>query len=157
MSANRDRDLKTTFVFNNLYELYKRGQANGTSTKSLDKTGVQHGQVIKAGDVNAGMMGLVTVRKFQPASFIGKRVETARVAASVAPAPSAAPTHAGAPRAASPILKPSQLPATDRAQSAAPGNPVIDNLKKNLAELQDLHGRLRFMLTELEDLVRDKK
>lgn len=35
-------------------------------------------------------------------------------------------------------------------------NPV-DDLKSNINRLQDLHSKLRFMLAELEDLVKDKK
>lgn len=47
--------------------------------------------------------------------------------------------------------------ATAAAATAAAPNPnPFDDLKQNMAKLQDLHSKLRFMLRELEDLVGKK-
>jgi hypothetical protein len=47
------------------------------------------------------------------------------------------------------VLKKNILPSSNQVQSNA-----ISSLKENLKALHDLHSRLKFMLTELEDLVK---
>ena len=52
-----------------------------------------------------------------------------------------------------PVVTPADIAPQAKAQVV--GNP-FDDLKSNLQKLQDLHSKLRFMLTELEDLVSKK-
>jgi hypothetical protein len=44
---------------------------------------------------------------------------------------------------------------TQAAVSASAPQAVLESLKQNLKSLNDLHSRLRFMLEEIEDLVRE--
>ena len=46
-------------------------------------------------------------------------------------------------------------PATLRAPESMAPNSALDSLKKNLEQLNDLHQRLKFMLSELEELAKE--
>lgn len=74
------------------------------------------------------------------------------------------PPHA--PSTSTRVLRPEDLskvqvtrfePRDIAAASSAPSVRSLDDLKANFKKLQDLHGRLRFMLEELEALVSKKK
>jgi len=111
MSATHDKSQKITFVYSNLYHLYKKG-------KEAAQKASASGNVLKADDLhNPKFVAQKNISKHQPVELLGKRVE-----------------------------RPAILP---------PKNPAIDSLKQNLKTLNDLHSRLRFMLQELEDLVRE--
>lgn len=151
MSATRDRSQRVTFVYSNLYKIYRAGvdaakkaeipentgksearseglrpglrtQPEGRESEVLSRLNRSH--VLKSGQLKYG----VKVREHQPTEFIAKRVTESRRAAPAAQA--AAPARSEAP---------------------------IESLKRNLEQLQDLHSRLRFMLRELEDLSDDEK
>ncbi|OFZ21744.1 MAG: hypothetical protein A2X94_15770 [Bdellovibrionales bacterium GWB1_55_8] len=123
MSASHDKTQKVTFVYSNLYELYRRGKDAAVASPDpapvlSEPIGFQSsGNVLKAQDLRTGA-ATAKVEAYAPAEFIGKRV-----------------------------AKPDFLPPRDTA--------AIDSLKKNLEQLNDLHSRLRFMLQELEDLVKE--
>lgn len=127
----------------------------------------------------------VRVNPFRPAELLGKRIEAAHQAeaASHQPqpaAPSAAPAapagSAPAHRVAKPAaLRPTLVPVPSAPAAApapapeeskgvyapspqvikAPENAAVQSLRDNLQKLNDLHSRLRFMLQELEDLVKE--
>ncbi len=137
MSANRDTTQKTTFVYSNLYQLYRKGKEgadpsahhsahhsahqavfqlpNSVGTLASEKN------VLKSGDLKAEAAPAVSA--YQPPSLLTKRI-------------------VDKPQA----LQQAQMPA----QSAA-----IQSLKDNLKTLNDLHSRLKFMLEELQELVKE--
>jgi hypothetical protein len=138
MSATRDKNQKVTFIYKNFHHLYKQGTKNvQDAARSAEVRVESHlnpsGQVLKVEDLNSQVFGVVKVAPYSPPEFLGKRVARPAVlpAAKPAVAPVAAPT------------------------AALPTNPAIESLKENLKSLNDLHGRLRFMLQELEELVRE--
>jgi hypothetical protein len=127
MSATRDKSQKTTFVYSNLYQLYRRGkeaaQKADTSQSSFVDLGLTaerapESHVLKARDLRSD--STVKIETYKAPELIGKRVQN-------------------------PLVK-----ATQQAQDTA-----IQSLKDNLKNLNDLHSRLRFMLQELEELVKE--
>jgi hypothetical protein len=166
MSATRDKSQKVTFVYSNLYSIYRKGierardgavresaatspslgaealteLAVGTpsATASRVAKNFQSGVVIKSDDLrnqNAAAPAVVTppaaprVTPYTPAELIGKRVA----------------------RPASLMSQPVATPGKN--QPATPD--AVQSLKQNLESLNDLQARLRFMLKELEDLIKD--
>jgi len=121
MSATRDKTQRLTFVYSNLYQLYRGGKDAAL--------GAPEGRVLKTGSPNpdGAPATQVRVRPYQPVELIAKRVQ---------PPPAAEE----GPRAVPPPPPPDQ---------------AIASLRKNLEELNQLHSRLRFMLSELEELVKD--
>lgn len=128
MSATQDKTQKITFVYSNLYQLYRKGKdaaqkAPGFNPSLSAPLAVpakdSRAHILKTGDLKAEA---VRVEPFQPAEFIQKRV----------------------------VPRPDVLPPRRPGQSEA-----VESLKKNLKSLNDLHSRLRFMLQELEDLVKE--
>lgn len=127
MSATQDKSQKTTFVYSNLYQLYKKGQTAAKnaeipaeSVAKVDATpfvAPSSRNVIKSGDakINAAKINVAKVTEYHPSSLIGKRVS--------------------------------------RPESIS-SNAALSSLKDNLKNLNDLHARLRFMLQELEDLAK---
>lgn len=130
MSATRDKSQKTTFVYTNLYQLYKKGVHAASKAPGLDAP-LATGKVLKAGDLKDPAF---KVEPYRPAELLSKRIarETS------GPSPIQQPIY---------VKKPAVL-----AQAQAP---ALASLKQNLQSLSDLHARLRFMLKELEDLVKE--
>ena len=137
MSAHRDQSQKFTFVYSNLYQLYKKGKdaaINATipksdaqsdelsSKKQDDLKGVETSKIIKASQYQQNG-SVVQVRDFTPPSFVAKRIENDKNLAS---------------------------PTIDRTNA-------IQQLKDNLKTLQGLQERLNFMLTEIEELSSSRK
>lgn len=102
MSATRDKSQKFTFVYSNLYSIYKKG------LKTENSVSVSAPPPAPA----------PVIRSYTPAELIGKRV----------------------PR-----------PAVIRTDAESP----IQSLKQNLQQLNELQARLRFMLKELEELIKE--
>jgi hypothetical protein len=117
MSATRDKTQKITFVYSNLYSIYRKGVEQARESAPLGLTpGLTRGAVIKAAAESAApaaQPAAPRVSAYTPAELIGKRVAKP---ASVSP---------------------------------------VESLKQNLQQLNDLQARLRFMLKELEDLVKE--
>jgi len=142
MSATQDKTQKITFVYSNLYEIYRKGKeaakaapvaplnpeaplvqdAADLSSEALAAPlavpAHSRGQVLKADDLRNAR-----IEPFTPAELIGKRVARPAVLGKPAPALKAAP--------------------------------AIESLKQNLKSLNDLHERLRFMLAEIEELTKE--
>src|SRR6476620_2775596 len=87
MSATQDKTQKTTFVYSNLYSIYRKGKEAASGAK-LDAAAA----VIKTGDRNPAQVFSETpaakpeIREYKPISLLNKRV-----AARPASLPSAAP------------------------------------------------------------------
>jgi hypothetical protein len=149
MSATRDKTQKITFVYSNLYSIYRKGveraregairesgdQSPSAAAEALTELAsvrspqvFESGLVIKAKDLRAPAERATPpapprVTPYTPAELLGKRV----------------------------VARPAATPA--QAQKAAPQ--AVASLKENLQSLNDLQARLRFMLTELEDLIKE--
>lgn len=129
MSANRDRNQRVAFVYSNFYQIYQKGKQAATEAPSIPSTGMTSA-VIKAGDRRE-------VETFQPLSLlVPKQTRGPAVLEEVKPTAAALS---------------SPLESADKMQIDA-----LKSLKDNMKSLNDLHSRLRFMLKELEELVREE-
>jgi hypothetical protein len=145
MSASRDQSQKIAFVYSNLYNVYQKGKA---AAKAADVPAavtapitapvtaeaiVAHAvakrsaspHVLKTDDLHKPEKAAVKVTNYTPTEFLGNRV-----------------------------ARPASIPAKTGTPTGAPKE-AISSLKDNLKALNDLHSRLRFMLQELEDLVKE--
>jgi hypothetical protein len=167
MSANRDTSQKTTFVYSNLYQLYRKGKeaaeqaavpASETqaSLNNSGNTTVRASEPVAANPAES--VSDLRQAVFQLPNPMGtlaseKNVlKTGDLKADAAPAISAyQPPSLLAKRI---VEKPQALKQVQQnampAQSAA-----IESLKANLKTLNDLHARLKFMLEELQELVKE--
>lgn len=116
MPATRDKNQKVTFVYSNLYQVYKKGLEAARTAGS--PVGLTRGKVLKPGDVHESR---IQVESYRPASL-------------------AAPSSS--------LQQRQHLPMQQQKEA-------LQSLRDNLKSLNDLHSRLRFMLKELEDLVRE--
>ena len=148
MSATRDKSQKTTFVYSNLYSLYRKGkeaaaQSNVSEAPSAEPAYFampSERNVLKTADLKreAG----VKIEAYKPTELLSKRIEAnAAIAAQQASVRIAA-------------VAPARLPAGKPTNSTP--DAALSSLKQNLQSLQDLHSRLRFMLKELEELSQDE-
>ncbi|MEK6579755.1 MAG: hypothetical protein AABZ55_11055 [Bdellovibrionota bacterium] len=139
MSANRDKTQKIAFVYSNLYQLYRKGKDAAINASTQPQDGIAQAgfvrvsarsgtQVLKTADVREGNPLGIRVREYNPAALIGKRFE-----------------------------KPAFLKAGQESKAAVqvPAHAPLDGLKNNLQALNDLQAKLRFMLQELEELVKE--
>lgn len=142
MSATRDKNQKVGFVYSNLYQLYKKGveeAKNAPETASPAPgapVGLTRGRVLKAQEAHAAA-DPAQITPFRPTELLGKRIEAAQALTQASLAQSA-PLYVKTPQSV-----------------RIPENAAIQSLKQNLEKLNDLHSRLRFMLQELEDLVKE--
>lgn len=161
MSANRDTSQKTTFVYSNLYQLYRKGKEAADQSQVPAQVSAQvpaQAPVANAAESVADLRQAV----FQLPNPMGalpseKNVlKSTDLKAQAAPAVNAyEPPSLLAKRI---VEKPQALKQAQKngpngmmpAQSAA-----IQSLKDNLKTLNDLHARLKFMLEELQDLVKE--
>jgi hypothetical protein len=113
--AERDRSQGVSFVYTNIYEIYKKAKAAGTAHHIT-------GQAAVAEPLRTDVL--------VPDAETGQKVKAVRLSA-----------------AALRVL-PSQSPVASKA---------FEDLRGNLKSLHEMHAKLRFMLQELEALVKDKK
>lgn len=172
MSATRDSSQKPVFVFSNLHELFKKAQEASKEGPFSTYTPTQS-QIIKAAQAraNAPVKPLDTkgaqaeaakpgtAQPHKPVHFLPAREqrEVTRPIlvprpASLPPAPTRNDESAKDPVPPMPAdLAQSVRRAADIAARAS-RSAAVDDLKKNLGELKDLHARLKFLLQELEEL-----
>lgn len=135
MSATRDQSQKFTFVYSNLYHLYKKGKdaalnadvpSNSAAPVAIAKPlvsvdpdatrGVLTGRIIKSEDIRE----TPKVTRHEPPRFITKRLE---------------------------VNRPMKVsPERERA---------VSGLRDNLKQLKNLQERLHFMLKELEEFTKE--
>ena len=127
MSATRDTSQKATFVYSNLYKLYKQAKA-----------APQSGAVLKTHDLKS--MDPVAIQPFRPTELLKTRLEQEAKVPHSEELARVRPIPAAVKRVLSP---------TERTSAVA-----VDSLKKNLSELNELHERLKFMLKEIEELTK---
>jgi hypothetical protein len=143
MSATRDQSQKVSFVYSNLYKIYQKGKAEAIAAEVPAPS--NSGAVIKASEVSSlsPVESLDTPFAVNPRSHILKTDDLRNQTSSVKVAEYNPTAFIGKRVARPAILPPAQ-------QSTA----AISSLKENLKSLNDLHSRLRFMLQELEELVK---
>lgn len=146
MSASRDDTQKISFVYSNLYEIYRRGKKAAQQAPSFvpatpaaaDEYKPTTGVVLKSDDLKRfGVMirdlspvpPKHVIEEYRPVELLGKKVGSA---------PEAMPASLTAKVPAAPA----------RAQNA------VESLKGNLKNLNELHTRLQFMLKEIEELMK---
>jgi hypothetical protein len=129
MSATRDNTQKVAFVYSNLYQIYQKGKA-------------------AAIEANVPMPETSTAPIAVAKSTILKTDDLHKPENSSVKISSYSPTELIGKR----FARPSSLPPITK--NANVPSQAVSSLKDNLKALNDLHSRLRFMLTELEDLVK---
>jgi len=170
MSATRDKSQKIGFINTNLYQIYRKeketssqssgqspageaapGDSKDTPSQKKPEPSIEFdsGRVIKAKDLHEPSFGFSNssnpkIREFNPASLIRNRIEKPEALRK-----SQVESQAEA-QANHDLQKLLQTPGRAQEQNVALGS-----LKDNLKTLQQLHSRLRFMLKELEDLVKE--
>ena len=137
MSASRDQSQKVAFVYSNLYQLYKKGKAAAQEAQVPAEAPIEEPAVAAPLVVNKGLA---------PSSQILKAEDLNSVEKSSPKVSAYNPTEFIGKR----VARPASIPV----QASAPKE-AITSLKDNLKSLNDLHSRLRFMLQELEDLVKE--
>lgn len=137
MSASQDKNQKTAFVYSNLYQLYRKGKEAAQSAP------VNTIQTSVAEEARKSYFQL-------PSTLPSEKnvLKSGDLKSEMAPKVNA--YHPPSLLAKRLVDKPQALNQVNPTQSAA-----IESLKSNLKSLNDLHSRLRFMLEELEDLVKD--
>ena len=130
MSATHDKTQKFTFVYSNLYRIYKDAK-NGEALKT--------GEVLKAGEIQNTQTLTIEekvpkVRPYRPTELLGKRTEIAARKAEVLSQTACGPS----------------LPQPFQKFEVAKVS--MENLRNNLEQLDKLQHRLRFMLQELQEL-----
>ncbi len=123
MSATRDKNQKIAFVYSNLYRIYKQGKAKDLKIESSEGSS-NHPGLTRV--IKVGEVNPSTdVQSYEPVAFVRPK------------------------KIAKPIVKEiADDPETKKTQLSA-----VSGLKKNLKDLTQIQSRLRFMLTELEDLI----
>lgn len=145
MSASRDQSQKIAFVYSNLYSLYQKGKA-AAQDAVLPTDQAPQAKV----DAPITAEAVAVLQKTLPQS--GAVIKTGDLNSaenSSAKVSSYSPTEFIGKR----VARPASLP--KKASVPAAPKEAISSLKDNLKALNDLHARLRFMLQELEDLVKN--
>ena len=154
MSATRDRSQKIAFVYSNLYKIYREGVDQARASEPAKAPGLTTSRVLKSSDLTEGVFSVVrpqarseiraepaaapSVREYRPAELLGGRVNRQLP-----------------PRVDAPARAPVPAPVPAPARSESEQDAAIRSLRRNLSSLDELHSRLRFMLKELEELVKD--
>lgn len=139
MSATRDQSQKVSFVYSNLYQIYQKGKAEAIAAEVPNS-----GAVIKAPEVSAQLPAeSAKPLAVNPRSHILKTEDLRNQVSSVKVAEYNPTAFIGKRVGRPAVLPPAQQPTA-----------AITSLKENLKSLNDLHSRLRFMLQELEELVK---
>ena len=134
MSATRDQNQKVTFVYSNLYTIYQKGKT------------AAHSAVIPAADVvESSEAAPLAVKASLSKSQILKMDDLHKPEVQVS---TYNPAAFIGKRVARPASLAKSLPPAQQPTAA------VNSLKENLKSLNDLHSRLRFMLQELEELVK---
>lgn len=152
MSASRDQSQKIAFVYSNLYSLYQKGKAAAQDAVLPSEQPKVEAKAETKIDPSVSSEAIVAFAKAQPMSKSSHVIKTGdlnKPEKSSTQVSSFAPTEFIGKR----VARPASLP--PKAATPAAPKEAISSLKDNLKALNDLHARLRFMLQELEDLVKN--
>lgn len=141
MSANRDNTQKSAFVYTNLYQLYRKSTQNPETSSEALKSFFQvpgamptERNVLKTANLKAESAPQIS--EYTPPTFINSKVAVMPAEVTV-------------------MKNIVSQPVSEKTAMASPHTAAIESLKNNLKSLNDLHSRLRFMLQELEELVKE--
>jgi hypothetical protein len=146
MSATRDQKQKIAFVYSNLYQLYQKGKTAAGEAELTAPVSAQTQETMTPAVPTAEELVVAAKRAAVLSTHILKAGDLHKTEQAPAKVSSYNPTEFIGKR----VARPASLPAA----SQAPRN-AVTSLKDNLKALNDLHSRLRFMLQELEDLVKE--
>ncbi|HTL13465.1 MAG TPA: hypothetical protein VL588_13310 [Bdellovibrionota bacterium] len=136
MSANYDKNQRFSFVYSNLYQIYRRGKeaARNAELQGIKDAAGESFHVLKTEAVENRALWRghePEIRNYRPVELAGKRIKRS------VPELEARMHRRPAPTA--PVAE----------------DATLKSLKSNLDSLNDLHSRLRFMLAELEELTKE--
>jgi hypothetical protein len=137
MSASRDKSQKTAFVYSNLYQLYRKGKEAAQNANPAESLQDVRNDIFQLPNPAGTLASEKNVLKSGDL-----KAEAAPTVSAYQPPSLLTKRIVEKPKA----LQQAQMPA----QSAA-----IQSLKDNLKTLNDLHSRLKFMLEELQELVKE--
>jgi hypothetical protein len=152
MSARRDDTQRISFVYSNLYEIYRRGKQAAQAAPNFVAPEFKptSGVVIKSEDAKKVTIRELTppiqheIEEYRPVELLGKAER-----GSAERRNPRSDSNTGAPAEALPASMTAKIPAAPvRAQNA------VESLKHNLKNLNELHTRLQFMLKEIEELMK---
>lgn len=159
MSASRDKTQKTAFVYSNLYQLYRKGKEAASSAEIPSMPAPESGPESKPESKYDALQSYFQLPNPMGTLASEKNVlKTADLKAQAAPEVS--PYQPPSLLAKRIVEKPKAIQLeSNHSHPAHPAHPVqsaaIQSLKENLKTLNDLHYRLKFMLEELQELVKD--
>lgn len=129
MSASRDRNHKIQFISENLYRIYKEGEKNKPESH-------------RVGALTSPILRVDVPPKGLPASATEK-------------------TNSRIIKSGDYVLRDSRDSSAhkiiEEPRHVIESDPALKSLKENLDRLNELHSRLKFMLSELDDLVTEEK
>jgi hypothetical protein len=140
MSATRDQSQKVAFVYSNLYQIYQKGKnaAQSADISSVSPAVIPADQasslVSESAPVVVSKSQILKADDLHKPEFSSVKIAEYNPAAFIGKR----------------VARPQSLPPVQNAQPTA----AVSSLKENLKALNDLHSRLRFMLQELEELVK---
>ena len=146
MSATRDQSQKITFVYSNLHAIYRKGleraRQGATQGASPDQASLSS-EALSHFATGRGLTTGAVIKADSPAAQQAKPMP----APPAPPAPPVSRAYTPAELLGKRVVRPAALKVVQE-------NPVA-SLKQNLDQLNDLQARLRFMLKELEDLIKE--
>ena len=137
MSATQDKTQKIAFVYSNLYTLYKKGKEAAIAAPNVMPSAAPFG------------LTRASLSALAPNYTSGKVLKTENLAQAKVNVTEFRPAEFIAKRVET-VREPLRVAKPEVIQ-----NHALNDLKKNLKNLNDLHARLQFMLKELEDLVKE--
>lgn len=152
MSATRDKSQKITFVYSNLYSIYRHGVERarlGAIRESDESSPSRAAEALKELAVGTPAGKPVVPQAFESGVVIKASQAQAQARPQARPAPRVT-SYTPAELIGKKVARPAAIAGQKPAQSEG-----VQSLKKNLENLNDLQARLRFMLKELEDLIKE--
>jgi hypothetical protein len=133
MSATRDQNQKVAFVYSNLYTIYQKGKTAASSAV------IPAAEVSQSSEAAPLAVSTPSVSKSQILKMDDLHSSEVKVA-----------TYNPAAFIGKRVARPQSIALPPAKQPTE----ALSSLKENLKSLNDLHSRLRFMLQELEELVK---
>lgn len=155
MSATRDKTQKITFVYSNLYSIYRKGVERARDGAVQESAATSPSRAAEV--LTELALGSPAPKVFESGLVIKAR-DLKETAAAPSPAPAAQPRvtpYTPAELIGKRVSRPAALGNPVAPKAAPAGSGAVESLKANLQSLNDLQARLRFMLKELEELIKE--
>jgi hypothetical protein len=156
MSATRDKNQKITFVYSNLYAIYRKGieRARDGAIRESGESSPSRAAEALLDLASTSPTNPAPAQGFESGVVIKARTSSraqSDEAPRVIPAGPRVTPYTPAELIGKRVARPERLAAAE--QKAPPE--AVASLKDNLKSLNDLQARLRFMLKELEELIKE--